>query len=61
MVKDHRTDFETSNTAAVLNGDLDPFIESYLRQYPYSATMPDAAGTAGGETGPRQAESEARS
>ncbi len=31
MVKDHRTNFETSNTEAVLDGDLDPFIESYLR------------------------------
>ena len=31
MVKDHRTDFELSNTEAVLDGDLDPFIESYLR------------------------------
>jgi peptide chain release factor 2 len=31
MVKDHRTDFETGNTEAVLDGDLDPFIESYLR------------------------------
>ncbi len=32
MVKDHRTDFEMGNTDAVLDGDLDPFIESYLRQ-----------------------------
>jgi peptide chain release factor 2 len=31
MVKDHRTDFEIGNTEAVLDGDLDPFIESYLR------------------------------
>jgi peptide chain release factor 2 len=31
MVKDHRTEFETGNTEAVLDGDLDPFIESYLR------------------------------
>ena len=30
MVKDHRTGVETSNTTAVLDGDLDPFIEAYL-------------------------------
>jgi len=32
MVKDHRTDHETGNTSAVLDGDLDGFIEAYLRQ-----------------------------
>ena len=31
MVKDHRTDYETSNTQAVLDGDLDNFMEAYLR------------------------------
>lgn len=31
MVKDHRTDAETSNTASVLDGDLDYLIEAYLR------------------------------
>ena len=31
MVKDHRTDLETSNAAAVLDGDLDGFIQSYLK------------------------------
>ncbi len=30
MVKDHRTDTETSNTQAVLDGDIDAFIESFL-------------------------------
>ena len=34
MVKDHRTGYETGNTQAVLNGDLDGFMESYLRKSP---------------------------
>ncbi len=31
MVKDHRTDYQTGNTDAVLDGDLDGFITAYLR------------------------------
>jgi peptide chain release factor 2 len=31
MVKDHRTDAETGNVQAVMDGDLDLFIEAYLR------------------------------
>ncbi|MCO5185855.1 MAG: peptide chain release factor 2 [Anaerolineae bacterium] len=31
MVKDHRTNYETGNTSAVLDGDLDKFVEAYLR------------------------------
>jgi peptide chain release factor 2 len=31
MVKDHRTDYERGNTQAVLDGDLDAFMEVYLR------------------------------
>lgn len=30
MVKDHRTNFETGNVQAVMDGELDPFIEAYL-------------------------------
>jgi peptide chain release factor 2 len=31
MVKDHRTDSETSNATAVLDGELDQFMEAYLK------------------------------
>jgi len=31
MVKDHRTNFEMGNSQAVLDGELDGFIEAYLR------------------------------
>ena len=31
MVKDHRTEYETGNTQAVLDGEIDGFIEAYLR------------------------------
>lgn len=32
MVKDHRTDHQTGNTQAVLDGRLDDFMEAFLRQ-----------------------------
>ncbi|SEN70326.1 peptide chain release factor 2 [Amphibacillus marinus] len=32
MVKDHRTTVEVGNTQAVMDGDLDSFIDAYLRQ-----------------------------
>lgn len=32
MVKDHRTGYEEGNVDAVMDGDLDEFVESYLRQ-----------------------------
>jgi peptide chain release factor 2 len=32
MVKDHRTDYERGNTQAVLDGDLDNFMEAYLKR-----------------------------
>lgn len=31
MVKDHRTNFENGNTASVMDGDLDGFINAYLK------------------------------
>jgi peptide chain release factor 2 len=34
LVKDLRTGYETGSTGAVLDGDLDPFMEAYLRQAP---------------------------
>ena len=32
MVKDHRTNYEVGNVQGVMDGDLDGFIESYLKQ-----------------------------
>jgi peptide chain release factor 2 len=32
MVKDHRTNVEVGNADAVLDGDIDQFIEAYLMQ-----------------------------
>lgn len=34
MVKDHRTGYETGNVVAVLDGEIDGFIEAFLRQPP---------------------------
>ncbi|GAC1320737.1 MAG: peptide chain release factor 2 [Chloroflexota bacterium] len=47
MVKDERTKYETSNTTAVLDGDLDAFIESFLR---YQADLHAGAEEAGAVT-----------
>jgi peptide chain release factor 2 len=33
MVNDHRTDLKVSDVQRVMDGDLDPFIEGYLKQY----------------------------
>jgi peptide chain release factor 2 len=32
-VKDHRTDYQTSNVAAVMDGDIDEFIKAYLMEF----------------------------
>ncbi len=32
LVKDHRTEYETTDTEAVLNGELEPFMEAFLRK-----------------------------
>ncbi len=32
MVKDHRTNYEVGNVQAVMDGEIDGFIESYLKQ-----------------------------
>ena len=33
MVKDHRTNYESGNIAAVMDGEIDPFINAYLKAY----------------------------
>jgi peptide chain release factor 2 len=33
MVKDHRTDWQTSDVHGVLDGDLDALIEAYLHKF----------------------------
>ena len=33
MVKDHRTNVETGNVQAVMDGDLDLFIDGYLKMH----------------------------
>jgi peptide chain release factor 2 len=40
MVKDHRTEMETGNTSAVLDGDLDSFMQAELEREATGATEP---------------------
>lgn len=39
LVKDHRTGYETGNVLGVLDGDIDGFIEAYLKRSPDSETF----------------------
>lgn len=32
MIKDHRTNLEIGNAQSVIDGEIDPFIDAYLRQ-----------------------------
>ena len=32
MVKDHRTNYEVGNVQAVMDGEIDEFMESYLKK-----------------------------
>ena len=40
MVKDHRTNYEVGNAQGVLNGDIDEFIEAYLRASMGNGSLP---------------------
>ncbi len=46
MVKDHRTETETGNVAAVLDGELDQFIEAWLKHNRAAAGNGKAGGNA---------------
>ena len=43
MVKDHRTDFQTTAAQAVLDGDLDELLKSYLTSQMESAPAPSGS------------------
>ncbi len=47
MVKDHRTELETGNTSAILDGDLDAFMQAELEREA-TATVPEAGGSKSG-------------
>lgn len=39
MIKDHRTNYETANVSKVLDGNIDEFIDSYLKEGSNSETI----------------------
>lgn len=43
MVKDHRTGYEVGNVASVMDGDLDGFIEAYLKRKLTGGKAPEPA------------------
>jgi len=43
LVKDHRTGVETSNTAKVMDGDIDAFIDAYLKQSLANSSKPKSS------------------
>jgi peptide chain release factor 2 len=42
MVKDHRTSTEVGDSDRVLDGDIDPFVEAFLRSQMTPRTARDA-------------------
>ena len=44
MVKDHRTAYEVGNVSSVMDGDIDGFIEAYLKRKLVAGKAPEPAG-----------------
>ena len=42
-VKDHRTNYQTSDVGGVMDGDIDDFIKAYLMEFSESAAVEDAS------------------
>jgi len=53
LVKDHRTGEETGDAQAVIDGDLDRFIDAYLRHQPSGSTVGRPSSPAQGGPAPR--------